>query len=842
MSIFITHDSWGSAAAFNAGNKARDDVFRFLEDRATALDIPVEKPQRVGKGGLAKIADHVRIARAWKRALQVAGEGDLVIIQFPVVCHTLFLAQALRSVQRRGVRIALLVHDSDVVRQAAGEGAASAGALRLRMEEESALKQADYVIAHNEAMAALLADRFAVPQDRLVTLGLFDYWVGEDAGREHATRNPVPFCPQSDHASSSPQQKSTGIRVVCPRPVRPAVVVAGNLSPQKAGYVYHLPEDVPFALYGAGYKPDDTFTNVTYCGTFAPDQGPATLQGSFGLVWDGPSAETCVGGYGEYLRVNNPHKTSLYLAAGLPVVIWDQAALAPFITENNLGITVSSLSELSAVLAAVTPEAYAAMAANAQRMGVQLTAGTHLHHAVDAVLERMGGGEHATRTPEPFCRQGDAASPPYPQKSTGVRVVSPRGFAAQRMSNVCFAVAFGLWLAFSLLNASFYASIIPESLSTLVRYFAMALLVVSELTAGEVIFRRSAAKHLACLAGAVILYATLAVAVPSDTATLLDTIAFVYCARNRDFRFLAKLALAITAACVVVIVLSACVGIIPNYLDTTQGRHRFYLGFRYALWVGQLLFVITCLWLYLRGTTLRIGEAVALILLNAAVFYFADTRLSFALATALTLLCFLVAKLGARPSGQPQSPRALCVLAFSFVFAAVLSVAFTAFYSPDNPVLQALNQGILGTRLSLGHSALTQYGISLFGQDIQLVGFGLNLLGERNTSAAYNYIDCMYVRMLVQLGLLYTAVYLGLFTVAGWRAAKQGNIVLLLIFAAIALNGIINDLSLYLFYNPFLLLAATILRDSVVDCEEENAQANYADRKGEPWVPKSILQ
>ena len=62
------------------------------------------------------------------------------------------------------------------------------------------------------------------------------------------------------------------------------------------------------------------------------------LFGSFGLVWDGMSSETCKGSFGEYLRINNPHKTSLYLASGIPVIIWSKAALAEFIEKNKCGI------------------------------------------------------------------------------------------------------------------------------------------------------------------------------------------------------------------------------------------------------------------------------------------------------------------------------------------------------------------------------------------------------------------------------------------------------------------------------------------------------------------------
>ncbi len=33
----------------------------------------------------------------------------------------------------------------------------------------------------------------------------------------------------------------------------------------------------------------------TYFGSFLPDELPAALEGGFGLVWDGDSAETCSG-------------------------------------------------------------------------------------------------------------------------------------------------------------------------------------------------------------------------------------------------------------------------------------------------------------------------------------------------------------------------------------------------------------------------------------------------------------------------------------------------------------------------------------------------------------------
>ena len=60
------------------------------------------------------------------------------------------------------------------------------------------------------------------------------------------------------------------------------------------------------------------------------------MDQNFGLVWDGTSLDGCNGRYGEYLKFNNPHKTSLYLSCGIPVIIWKEAALADFVEEHKV--------------------------------------------------------------------------------------------------------------------------------------------------------------------------------------------------------------------------------------------------------------------------------------------------------------------------------------------------------------------------------------------------------------------------------------------------------------------------------------------------------------------------
>ena len=76
-----------------------------------------------------------------------------------------------------------------------------------------------------------------------------------------------------------------------------------------------------------------------------------------------------------YLTVNNPHKLSLYLAADKPVIIWNKAALAPFVVEQGVGVAVESLQEAMAVEYGMTQSEYARMVRRASQLGQKLREG-----------------------------------------------------------------------------------------------------------------------------------------------------------------------------------------------------------------------------------------------------------------------------------------------------------------------------------------------------------------------------------------------------------------------------------------------------------------------------------
>ena len=110
------------------------------------------------------------------------------------------------------------------------------------------------------------------------------------------------------------------------------------------------------------------------------------IRGSFGLVWDGCTADTCDGASGEYLKYNNPHKMALYLASGLPVIVWDESAMAEFVTKEKCGLTVADLGMIPDILRSLSNEDYELMRINACRIGSGMRKGVHISTAVERAL------------------------------------------------------------------------------------------------------------------------------------------------------------------------------------------------------------------------------------------------------------------------------------------------------------------------------------------------------------------------------------------------------------------------------------------------------------------------
>ena len=280
---------------------------------------------------------------------------DVLFLQYPVKKYFALLCQVAKL---KGAQTICVIHDLGSFRRK-----------KLTVEKEIArLSHCDYIIASNENMKQWLMGHGM--KQPVGSLGLFDY--RSASFNEHSASSNHEHSPSSEAISSE---------------ALPKIVYAGALSMRKNSFLVELTKKKlsSWHLVIVGNKDGlqgvQENAHIEYRGFMPSEDFISHIDADFGLVWDGNSLDTCSGDYGEYLRWNSPHKVSFYLRAGLPVIIWKDAAVAPIIEQEGAGIAISSLKELDDVFKKLSADDLKQMKAHAQEMARKLNEGYFLRSA-----------------------------------------------------------------------------------------------------------------------------------------------------------------------------------------------------------------------------------------------------------------------------------------------------------------------------------------------------------------------------------------------------------------------------------------------------------------------------
>lgn len=324
----------------DASVKPRTDIAQFLTGPDTqVVNIPIDVNSKFSKAvGIGwTLGAYLREA--------IAGTNPQVVyIQYPAY-SAVVMDHALKIIHKKSsAKIVLIVHDIESLRMSADHPEFLTAEIRR-------FNSVDGLIVHNQAMADWLSNQgVTVPMSQLQ---LFDYI------------NPQRLI--TDATSSN-------------------ICFAGNL--RKAQFL----NDVPFKqlqvdVFGDGL----TLTNSQLIdhGSKSPDELPKFLTDRFGLIWDGDSADTCSGEYGEYLKYNSPHKASLYLSSGIPVIVWSQSALAPVVKSLGVGFAVDSLADIEPMLNKLSDVDDRRMKAAALLVALKLRSGQMIQTAVGSIEQQF---------------------------------------------------------------------------------------------------------------------------------------------------------------------------------------------------------------------------------------------------------------------------------------------------------------------------------------------------------------------------------------------------------------------------------------------------------------------
>lgn len=267
------------------------------------------------------------------------GMGGLVFFQYPQ--HKLGWKFKIAKLKKN--KTIVLIHDLNYIRY-------------HRKKDLKYLYEADFLICHNKKMKEWLLERKIKEPDKIVCLEIFDYLSLEDKVQENLL----------------PKYFSKNIRVA----------FAGNLT--KSNFLNRISfEKITLKLFGIGGNDIKLGKGVSYAGCYPPEELHKHLDSHFGLIWDGDSDDKIDGILGEYLRYISPHKLSMYISCGLPVIVWEESAVADFVKENKIGISINSLKELESKLIALTEEEYLIMKNNLIPLREKVLNGYFLTKALD---------------------------------------------------------------------------------------------------------------------------------------------------------------------------------------------------------------------------------------------------------------------------------------------------------------------------------------------------------------------------------------------------------------------------------------------------------------------------
>lgn len=338
MNKYILDEKIGMT--YNASSKARDDVAYFVSTYRDSYN-----------GGYKLLGCNDKTQANSKIEKALIGLKSLFEVFVKIKKNDILFVQSSFSILKilnimkkvKPFKTIYLIHDIDSLRDAYEDDKANSESVHI-------LNQQDVLICHNQKMISELERRGC--NIKKVSLEIFDY--SFDVNDQEYKRNFY----------------------------KKRVCFAGNLNPNKTGFLYKLDNNPPSTysinVYG---KKEKEFKNLNYCGCYPPEDLPKKIIAEFGLIWEG-DYYTYDESEHPYIMFNNPHKASLYTISKLPIIVWKKAAIADLVLQEGIGVVIDSIQDIDRIMQDITAEDYALMQNNINKFRRKLINGEHIHAAL----------------------------------------------------------------------------------------------------------------------------------------------------------------------------------------------------------------------------------------------------------------------------------------------------------------------------------------------------------------------------------------------------------------------------------------------------------------------------
>lgn len=266
-----------------------------------------------------------------------------------------------------------------------------------------------------------------------------------------------------------------------------------------------------------------------------------------------------------------------------------------------------------------------------------------------------------------------------------------------------------------------------------------------------------------------------------------------------EAKTLTKTILIIQGGITLVVLGLSLVGVTENYAFYQEGRMRYTLGFSWTTILPITVFFLTLGYIYLRSEKFKWYEGIPLLALNYILFYYTNTRMTFCLG-ALAIVFFMLHSIFKGLWKFWEKLKWLLILVPCIC--AVIAFLTAILYDPEVEIWVKLDQ-IMSNRLHLGHDGIKQFGVTLFGQEVEWVGLGILNDG---VVYGYNYIDSSYIQLFITYGLIPFIIIMGIYSMGIWKGIKKNDYWMTFVLIFVALHSITEPHLINIAENALVLL------------------------------------
>ena len=304
---------------------------------------------------------------------------------------------------------------------------------------------------------------------------------------------------------------------------------------------------------------------------------------------------------------------------------------------------------------------------------------------------------------------------------------------------------------------------------------------------------------------AIFVIVVLIAAIMSGKELLILTLVFFLASNGIDIRRFVRFDMVVRLGFILLIFGLMLLGVLDDNILITAGNVKHSFGWLHSNTLASNAIIVLIDYIYIHWKKFKAYNFIVVLCVLTFLFFYVEARTSL-YGFVITALWMIFAH-WTKPFKVLEKVTKV-IVSNIYIIATVLSYGLVYIYNTKSAFGYYLD-GILTHRLKFSSSYMSQYGFSLFGQEIETV----SSISARMSGTSYAGVDMSYVLMPIQYGVIYAVGFICIFTFLAYKLYKKkmyGELTFVLFFA---IAGLSSNVMLQFYRNFSLVFLWLIIND-----------------------------